>query len=133
MASCNIKKVHPSTSSIETVMDLLCEANIAAFKVQVEAEEVLKSEVPLPIRRSLAVTVGRARQWREDVWGRVQALEQAEFKAELMTDGVDPDDPAAVDKWFDDEQQKRNQQVAKRRASKGTGPKAHETGMEGGV
>ena len=122
----------PDPPSTDTVMELLCEADIAALKVEVEIEEVLKSELlPLPIRRSLDDTLGRARQWREDIWGRVQALEQAEFKAELMTDGVDPDDPAAVDKWFDDEQKKRDQQIATHQVSKRTGPEADEAGVKG--
>ena len=121
----------PSTPSVDTVASFLSEVDIAALKVEIDIDDLLRGELPPVIREVLDHTVTQSRQWRQSAWGCIQALTQAEVNADMIADGVNPNDPAAADKWFADEQQKRNQQGAKRRASKGTGPEADETGVKG--
>lgn len=128
----NTSPSQKSTPSVDEVTSLLSEIDIGALRVEVEIEDILKGEIPSVVREVLTEILGQCHHWREEAWNRIQAVEQAEIKADMIGDGVDPDSPAAVDKWFDDEQKKRDQQIAKHQVSKRTGPKVHETGvMEG--
>jgi len=113
MESSSTKWGQPSTPSAETVSELLCEVDLAALRVEVEIEDVLKSELPLPVRGVLNHTLGQAQRWRQDAWSQVRALEEAEIMAEIIADGVDPNDRVAVDGWFAKQGKGKSQQTAR--------------------
>ena len=85
---------------LDEISDLLFDLNKPALKLEFASEELLRAELPAPLRTALDEVRTYARHCSEKNLDVLCTLDSAECKAEMLTDGVDPDNEQAVDAWL---------------------------------